>query len=645
MAGTDAKKKKRPAKQTVKETTHEKVKKAQHKRDTKKPPFYWSMPWNVIKEINRMGYRYTWKNIFFVYMAAFAVVIALGLGFKLSMGLLLIDMFCVCLIAPKFIMNSYTNKNEAARFTDVNTYIEQMLYAFANSHKVLTALQDVSVLYQDGPMREVIESAIETIQNPSEDLEDDVEEIALNIIAERYPNQYVRQLHRFMLKVEHVGGTFEAAIELLIQNRVNWQARTDYVIRSEKKKRSEILWSCICAVGLCLAMLYMLPSDVAIFDRTPVQISNAILIIFAIFIYEKADRKLALNLVDSKEERTLKECRRDYKKFVNYDKRRGFIQSIKFSLPPLLIGAVLLIAGLVNYNHDMAVYNAAVAQYAQTPTKELAAIVADKPSMGIRMFVGPLVLFALALFMEFQAELGHKTQKTRLRGEIQSAFPEWMLELSLLLQSDNVQVSIFKSLDTVRPVMQPELEKMIAAIEAHPADAEPFLEFCKPFELPNITTSMQMLYSLSIGSGGDAQKQIKNIVERNNRDMDAAERNRCDNMLAGMQTLFFAPVLVASVIMMIDMTMFLTAFMGSLNMTGVGAVDDAANSSGVYETVADEETSEYYDGISQLGTAEDVSAEPEGEYESESEETTTDFEFPTNNFEPTTGRFDAGGSN
>ena len=642
MVDTAAEKKKKPAAQAVKETTHEKVKKAQHRRDTKKPPFYWSMPWNVIKEINRMGYRYTWKNILFVYMAAFAVVIALGLGFKLSMGLVLVDMFFACLIAPKFIMNSYTNKNEAARFMDVNTYIEKMLYAFANSHKVLTTLQDVSVLYQDGPMREVIESAIETIQNPSEDLEDDVEEIALNIIAERYPNQYVRQLHRFMLKVEHIGGTFDAAIELLIQNRVNWQARMDYVVRSEKKKRNEILGSCACAVGLCLAMLYMLPSDAAIFDKAAVQISNAVLIVFSIFIYEKADHKLALNLVDSKEERTLKECRKDYKKFVSYDKRKGFIQSIKFSLPPLLIGVVLLAMNLVNYNHDTAVYNAAAAQYAQTPTKELAEIIADKPSMGIKMFVGPLVLLALALFMEFQAELGHNTQKTRLRGEIQSAFPEWMLELSLLLQSDNVQVSIFKSLDTVRPIMQPELEKMIAAIEEHPADSEPFLDFCKPFELPNITTSMQMLYSLSIGSGGDAQKQIKNIVERNNRDMDAAERNRCDNMLAGMQTLFFAPVLAASVIMMIDMTMFLTVFMSSLNMTGMGAVDDAANNSGVYETVADEETSGYYN---ELGTEEGVSAEPEGGYESESEETTTDFEFPTNSFEPTTGRYDAGGSN
>lgn len=562
------KKKVSAKKAAPKETTHEKVKKAQHKRDQKKPPFYWSMPWNVIREINRLGYTYTWKNILLVYLMTLAVIIGLGLGFKLRIGWLLIDILFGIMIAPKFVMNSYNNKNEAVRFSDVNTYIEQMLYAFSNSHRVLTALEDVSILYQGGPMREVIDKAIDTIQNPSEDLEEDVEEIALDIIADRYPNQYVRQLHRFMLKVERVGGSFEEAIELLIQNRVNWQARTDYVITKEKKKKTEILGSCCCAVGLCLAMLYMLPSDVSIFDRTLVQGSNALLIAFAIIVYERADHKLALNLVNSKEERKLKECRKDYEKFVKYDRKAGFKQSLKWSVPPAVLAVVILIINIVKHVQSVVAYDAAFAALG-TDTAEyvLSDFMDGRPTVTVSMFLVPILLLVLSLFMEFQAELGHKVQKNRLRNEIQQAFPEWMLEMSLLLQGDNVQVSIFKSLDTVRPVMQPELERMIQGIQEHPADPEPFMSFCYMFELPNVTTSMQMLYSLSIGSGGNAQKQIKNIVERNNRDMDLAERMRCENKLAGMQTLFFMPVLLASVIMMIDMTMFLSAFMGTLSVT------------------------------------------------------------------------------
>lgn len=555
------------SKETEKETTHEKVKRAQHKKDQKKPPFYWSMPWNVIREINRLGYTYTWKNILLVYLVTLAVVIGLGMSFKLKIGWLLVDIIFGILIAPKFVMNSYNNKNEAVRFSDVNTYIEQMLYAFSNSHRVLTALEDVSILYQGGPMREVIDKAIETIQNPSEDLEEDVEEVALEIIADRYPNQYVRQLHRFMLKVERVGGTFDEAIELLIQNRVNWQARTDYVISREKKKKNEILGSCICAVGLCLAMLYMLPSDVSIFPRTLVQASNSLLIAFAIMVYERADHKLALNIVNSKEERTLKECRRDYEKFMKYDKKEGFKQSLKWSVPPAILAVVVLIINIVKHVNAVAAYDVAFAALDSTATYALEEFMDGRPTIGVSMFIGPILLLVLSIVMEFQAELGHWAQKSRLRNEMQNAFPEWMLEMSLLLQSDNVQVSIFKSLDTVRPVLQPELEKMIQEIQEHPADPEPFMNFCYAFDLPNITTSMQMLYSLSIGSGGNAQKQIKNIVERNNRDMDLAERNRCENKIAGMQTLFFMPVLLASVIMMIDMTMFLSAFMGTLSVT------------------------------------------------------------------------------
>lgn len=594
------------SKEIEKETTHEKVTKAQHKKDQKKPPFYWSMPWNVIREINRLGYNYTWKNILLVYLVTLAVIIGLGMAFKLKVIWLIVDIIFGILIAPKFVMNSYNNKNEAVRFSDVNTYIEQMLYAFSNSHRVLTALEDVSILYQDGPMREVIDKAIETIQNPSEDLEEDVEEIALEIIADRYPNQYVRQLHRFMLKVERVGGNFDAAIELLIQNRVNWQARTDYVISKEKKKKNEILGSCMCAVFLCLAMLYMLPSDVSIFPRTLVQVSNALLIAAAIVVYERADHKLALNIVNSKEERKLKECRKDYEKFMKYDKKEGFKQSLKWSIPPAILAVVVLIINIVKYFHNVAAYDTAYAALDSTATYALEEFMDGRPTVGVSMFIGPILLLALSVFMEFQAELGHWAQKTRLRNEIQNAFPEWMLEMSLLLQGDNVQVSIFKSLDTVRPVLQPELEKMIEGIKDHPADPEPFMNFCYAFELPNITTSMQMLYSLSIGSGGNAQKQIKNIVERNNRDMDLAERNRCENKIAGMQTLFFAPVLLASVIMMIDMTMFLSAFMGTLSVTSyVGSNGSNTQVEESVETTV-EDTETEVDEIVTEGDSDDV---------------------------------------
>lgn len=519
-------------------TTHEEVIQMQKAADKKKPPFYWNMPWNVVREINKLGYTFTWKNIASVYISMLGLIGVLCFAFKLHLPYVIVCLIAGIVVSPKFIMNRYKNKYEMTRFNDVNTYIEQMLYAFANSNRVLTALKDVSVLFKECAMREVIDNAIDMIQQPNANNEADVEELALNLIAERYPNQYIRQMHRFVLKVERVGGDFDNAIKLLIQNRVNWQARTDYIIAEEKKKLQEILISCCCGIGLVIVMLYMLlTSDVSIFSDNTVQMFNVFIIIISLLIYQKADSRLALSLVKSRDERSEEVCQKDYDKFINYDKKKGFIQSLKFSIAPFAIAII----------------------YAITTVMKTGTM-----SFGNFAILG--IIVGIALLMEFQAELGHKIQKKRMQSEIMSAFPEWMLEMSLLLQSDNVQVSIFKSEETVQPMLKPELHRMINDIKEHPSEPEPFLNFCYIFDLPSVMTSMQMLYSLSIGSGGEPQAQIRNIVERNNRDMDQTERAKCQNRLASMTLLFFLPVLTASIVLMVDMMIFLTIFMGTMNV-------------------------------------------------------------------------------
>ena len=82
--------------------------------------------------------------------------------------------------------------------------------------------------------------------------------------------------------------------------------------------------------------------------------------------------------------------------------------------------------------------------------------------------------------------------------------------------------------------------------------------------MPEITTSMQMLYSLSVGSGGDPNEQIANIVHRNNMVLDRAEALANDNSLASFNVLFLLPVLVGGFVMLVDMTLFMILFMGTM---------------------------------------------------------------------------------
>ena len=277
-----------------------------------------------------------------------------------------------------------------------------------------------------------------------------------------------------------------------------------------------------------MAMLYILPSDVDISSMFAVRLANVFCVVSMVAIYLKGDTKLCSNLITPRKERSEAVVTRDYYRFLKYDPKKEFKTSLVFTLVPVL---VILISWLGFHN-----------------------------KWGI---LAGLILVPL---MMTQHIWGHALLHRRLKREITIAFPQWMMELALLLQTENVQVSIFQTVDTALPILKPELQKLRDALQERPNDREPFLSFFAAFELPEITTSMQTIYSLSIGSGGDAQTQIANIVRRNNIILDRAEDMANDDSMAGLYTLFLMPVLVGSVVLMVDMTCFLLSFMSNMGV-------------------------------------------------------------------------------
>ena len=69
-----------------------------------------------------------------------------------------------------------------------------------------------------------------------------------------------------------------------------------------------------------------------------------------------------------------------------------------------------------------------------------------------------------------------------------------------------------------------------------------------------------ILYSLSIGNSGNADKQISELVEKNLALLDHTERELLKNALSGMYVLFLLPVVVASFKLIVDMVFMMLAF-------------------------------------------------------------------------------------
>lgn len=499
------------------------------RKSKKRGNLYYAMPWNLVRELRVFGYGLSAKRIVTIYAVIVGIMVGVGLAFKLPLLWTVPLVIAGLWYAPALVRNSYRNRFEKQRFSDVNVYIEQMLYAFKNSQKILTALEDVRVLYPAGsPMREAIDEAITVITDPNAVKNDEsAEHQALGVIESRYPNDYVRSLHRFMLKVESIGGNFDSSIELLLNNRAMWENRIHRLQDQRRLKRSQILGSVVASTALCLLMLYILPPDVDISTMAPVRLANVLMVIVFARIYLSADTKLSSDLLRSRSYGDDEKLLQAYERYVNYNAKKGFRASLLFAVIPALI----ILAGLLTGNAWVS--------------------------------AGGLVLLPVMLF---QHTLGHRLLGQRLRREISVAFPQWLMELALLLQSDNVQVAIFRTADTALPVLRPELNKLRERLMENPAASEPFMEFFQEFQMPEVTTSMQMLYSLSVGGGGDAEEQVTNIVKRNNIILDRAEQTQNDNSLSSLYTLFLLPVLIGGVVLMVDMTAFLMTFVMSMGL-------------------------------------------------------------------------------
>lgn len=475
------------------------------------------------REIRDMGFELHPMMVILMFAISVAVAVVLGLFYKLPLPAIIVLIATAVFVAPRLVRNYFKSKYEKKLFADVNVYIEQMLYAFRDTEKIFTSLQNVQILFPQGTIRKCIDHAIEIIASPSGNSQyQTAEEAALRYLEEQFPNRNVREAHDLMLKAEIHGGDSEHAIDLLLENRRLWEERTDILISNIKQSHVQIILSVLIALGLVASMLYILPTDVDITKNIVVQVADTLSIVIGFLIYRQADSRLAFSLIDRKDQRDADRVMREYDRYISYTPGIALRKSLIYAIIPLFI---LILA--IRY-HSM-----------------------------------PITILAIlgACITAVSQPLAQKRREKMLKSEVEIAFPQWLMTISLMLQTENVHVAIISSIDDAPEILKPELKILKEGLEKNPESPEPYMNFCHIFDLPNIMTSMQMLYSVSSGNGGDPQEQIANIVQRNNYQLDRAEKIADDRSLNGMRTMFLLPSLVGAFALIADIAVFLVLFM------------------------------------------------------------------------------------
>jgi hypothetical protein len=153
----------------------------------------------------------------------------------------------------------------------------------------------------------------------------------------------------------------------------------------------------------------------------------------------------------------------------------------------------------------------------------------------------------------YQPIFTHKTDSKRIIKEINKAFPIWIRNLVLLLQTNNVGRSIQKSLVTCSPVIKPHVEKLLAEIDENPNSDAPFENFCRQYDLPEIRTTMSFLYYLSNFGSDEMLGQLDYIIKQNTYLTISEEKLRNSDSLSMMSMLILAPMLLSMMKLMLDM--------------------------------------------------------------------------------------------
>ena len=486
---------------------------------------YWN-PGYARQEVHRLGYRFSVRRYAEYLLGLFGCIAAFAWIFRLKVPcILIISAASVCFIPGIFIM-TYRNAYEQKRFEDVTAYMEQILYSFKRRAKILTSLEDTLALFQKGESRlyDAISDAIRYIQNA--DAKENLYREAFSFIEKEYGCSRLYKIHDFLINAEEVGGDFDTSADILLNDRKLWIDRVYELQREKKSVKVKITIGIGLSFFICGMTVFMLPKEFAVTDQVISQAVTTLTILLNMLIWYIAQRKLSKSLILGEEGMEYEEVKRQYDYVMHRnlarERQKGYFQA----------GLVLPFIVYLGLKGKM---------------------------LPAGLLTGFAVLIATQPGRRYRVSLKHVTRA------VEKAFPEWLLSMSLQLQTDNVHVSLAKSIANAPELLKEELGTLLQKIEGEPDSVQPYLGFMKPVSLPDITSAMKVLYSMAEFGAADISRQIAPLVERNAAMTDKAERIRAEDEIAGISFLILLPMITGVVKMLADLALVVVYILSAVN--------------------------------------------------------------------------------
>ena len=319
---------------------------------------------------------------------------------------------------------------------------------------------------------------------------DSVLKEALNVIESAYSSSKIHMVHQLLISCEEFGGDAADSILLVLNDIELWKRRT-YTLQAEKKVQNcDNMISIVVATGMCIVTLYVMDAMGSLLPD-----------IEQIKLFEV-----------------------------------GLIQGSSFLF---LLGMLYVFA---------------------KSRKRLTKNWLQKE----RLYKETYILGCYDMVTEFDSQK-IKWKKLLVRGpyylakqditrELYDTLPQWLMQIALLLQNNNVQVSLMKSIEDAPTVLKRELEELRKRLDVRPNELQSYTDFCRKFDVPEIQSCMKMLHAISESGTGNAKVQISNLQQRVHEMQNMAEDMKSKDEAFQMRLLFSYPVLATTFKLLVDMT-------------------------------------------------------------------------------------------
>lgn len=473
-------------------------------------------PKYLSSEIGRLGYVFSVRKYISYFLGLYGCIAVISYIFKLKWQcILIISMVAACFI-PGIFMMLYRNMYEEKKFEDITAYMEQVLYSFKRRAKILTSLEDALSLFSQGESRlyDAVSEAIGYIQNAQAG--ESIYKEAFAIIEREYGCTRLYKIHDFLIEAEAVGGDFTQSADMLLDDRRMWIDRVYELQRDKKNVMVKITIGIGLSFLICGMTVFMLPAEFGITEHVISQAAATITVLLNMLIWYAAWHRLSKSLIRGEEGMEYEEVKRQY----DYVMHRDLKKELKKLYPVVFV--LVLGAGVLLLN---------------------------------RSFTAAVFCVIFAGLVSTQPKRRYRISLKHMARAVEKAFPEWLMSMSLQLQTDNVHVSLAKSIPRAPKILEEELTRLMRGIEKEPDSVKPYLSFMDKAALPDITSAMKVLYSMAEYGAADIGRQIGPLVERNAVMTDKAERLKAEDYIAGTGFLVLLPMITGVIKMLADLAL------------------------------------------------------------------------------------------